>query len=183
MLPPTVAAATRTTTHRCRHSRPHSGMTRENRLWGASRVHGELLKLGITVSERTVSRYLPDRRRPGVPSWRTTSVNLPSPRPWQHAGGGAWTTSSIPVCVHCPRLRCRLTQRAPPNTGQSSVGLRGSHARVRAGRMLGPTFTTEHQRTRAGTRQSRSRTRPAQTRVNGGSVTPTRQSAARPTDV
>jgi putative transposase len=33
-------------------------MAAENRLWGAPRIHGELLKLGITVSERTVSRYL-----------------------------------------------------------------------------------------------------------------------------
>jgi hypothetical protein len=38
-------------------------MSRENRLWGAPRIHGELLKLGITVSERTVSRYLPHRAR------------------------------------------------------------------------------------------------------------------------
>src|SRR5262249_39931420 len=30
----------------------------ENPLWGAPRVHGELLKLGFEVSERTVSRYL-----------------------------------------------------------------------------------------------------------------------------
>ena len=35
----------------------------ENRLWGAPRIHGELLKLGIAVSERTVSRYLQDRPR------------------------------------------------------------------------------------------------------------------------
>ena len=35
-------------------------------LWGAPRIHGELLKLGITVSQATVSRYMPrspkDRR-------------------------------------------------------------------------------------------------------------------------
>jgi hypothetical protein len=36
-------------------------MATENRLWGAPRIHGKLLKLGVTVSERTVSRYLPDR--------------------------------------------------------------------------------------------------------------------------
>src|SRR5712691_7147802 len=35
-------------------------MATENGLWGAPRIHGELLKLGLTVSERTVSRYLPD---------------------------------------------------------------------------------------------------------------------------
>src|ERR1051326_1951240 len=33
-------------------------MASENCLWGAPRIHGELLKLGIEVSERTVSRYL-----------------------------------------------------------------------------------------------------------------------------
>ena len=33
--------------------------------WGAPRIHGELLKLGLVVSEATVSRYLP--RRPGAP--------------------------------------------------------------------------------------------------------------------
>jgi hypothetical protein len=38
----------------------------ENRLWGAPRIHGELLKLGLVVSERTVSRYL--RERPNRPS-------------------------------------------------------------------------------------------------------------------
>ncbi len=38
-------------------------MAAENASWGAPRIHGELLMLGIDVSERTVSRYLP-RRRP-----------------------------------------------------------------------------------------------------------------------
>jgi putative transposase len=39
-------------------------MARENG-WGATRIHGELQKLGVDVSERTVSRYLRrDRRRP-----------------------------------------------------------------------------------------------------------------------
>src|SRR5262245_10262310 len=36
-------------------------MATENCLWGAPRIHGELLKLGITISERTVSRYLRGR--------------------------------------------------------------------------------------------------------------------------
>ncbi len=46
-------------------------MARENFLWGALRVHGELLMLGFSVSQATVSRYLPARgRRPGQ-SWRT----------------------------------------------------------------------------------------------------------------
>ena len=45
-------------------------MARENFLWGAPRIHGELLKLGYDVSQATVSRYLPG---PGGRSltWRT----------------------------------------------------------------------------------------------------------------
>src|SRR5208337_3008932 len=46
-------------------------MARQNFLWGAPRIHGELLMLGFSVSQATVSRYLPARsRRPGQ-SWRT----------------------------------------------------------------------------------------------------------------
>src|ERR1700686_2179758 len=46
-------------------------MARENFLWGAPRIHGELLMLGLSVSQATVSRSLPKRsRRPGQ-SWRT----------------------------------------------------------------------------------------------------------------
>jgi transposase InsO family protein len=36
-------------------------MASENPTWGAPRIHGELIKLGFAVSERTVSRYLPRR--------------------------------------------------------------------------------------------------------------------------
>jgi putative transposase len=45
-------------------------MARSNPTWGAPRVHGELLKLGIDISERTVSRWMPKRRRPPSQSWR-----------------------------------------------------------------------------------------------------------------
>jgi putative transposase len=44
-------------------------------LWGAPRIHGELLKLGIKVAERTVSRLLPKRRTPPSQSWRTFLAN------------------------------------------------------------------------------------------------------------
>jgi hypothetical protein len=43
-----------------------------NPLWGAPRIHGELLKLGINVAERTVSRLLPKRRTP--PSGRDLEI-------------------------------------------------------------------------------------------------------------
>jgi transposase InsO family protein len=46
-------------------------MSRVNWLWGAPRIHGELLKLGIGVSESTVAKYMAKRpRRPGQ-SWTT----------------------------------------------------------------------------------------------------------------
>src|SRR6266852_567467 len=50
-------------------------MTEANPLWGAPRVHGELGKLGIAVSERTVSRLLRRRRRPPSQTWRTFLTN------------------------------------------------------------------------------------------------------------
>jgi len=50
-------------------------MAAENRLWGAPRIHGELLKLGIAVSERTVSRYLADIRVAPSQTWRTFVAN------------------------------------------------------------------------------------------------------------
>jgi hypothetical protein len=45
-------------------------MCRANPLWGAPRIHGVLLKLGIGVSEATVSKYLIRHRRPPSQSWR-----------------------------------------------------------------------------------------------------------------
>lgn len=45
-------------------------MAEANPLWGAPRIHGELLKLGIKVSQATVAKYMPRRRRPPSPTWR-----------------------------------------------------------------------------------------------------------------
>ena len=46
-----------------------------NPLWGAPRIHGELLKLGIDVSEATVSKYMVRRRGPPSQTWRTFLEN------------------------------------------------------------------------------------------------------------
>ena len=45
-------------------------MTTAN-MWGAPRIHGELLKLGMDVSQATVSKYMPRRRKPPSQTWRT----------------------------------------------------------------------------------------------------------------
>ena len=46
-------------------------MSRENPLWGAPRIHGELLKLGIDIGETSVSKYLVRRHQPPSQTWRT----------------------------------------------------------------------------------------------------------------
>ena len=45
-------------------------MSRDNPLWGAPRIHGELLKLGIDIAQSTVAKYMPRRRGPPSPGWR-----------------------------------------------------------------------------------------------------------------
>ena len=45
-------------------------MSRENPMWGAPRIHGELLRLGIEVSQATVSKYMTRHRKPPSQSWR-----------------------------------------------------------------------------------------------------------------
>src|SRR5262249_41724638 len=42
-----------------------------NSLWGAPRIHGELLKLGIDVGQTTVAKYMARRRRPPSQGWKT----------------------------------------------------------------------------------------------------------------
>jgi hypothetical protein len=63
---PRVAAETRQLIRR---------MSRENPLWGAPRIHGELLKLGIDIGETSVSKYLVRERKPPSQTWRTFLEN------------------------------------------------------------------------------------------------------------
>src|SRR6266436_759897 len=59
---PALAADTRSLVRR---------ISRENPLWGAPRIHGELLKLGIDVAQSTVAKYMVRRRGPPSQSWKT----------------------------------------------------------------------------------------------------------------
>lgn len=45
-------------------------MATANPYWGAPRIHGELLKLGMEISERTVSRLMPKHRKPPSQTWK-----------------------------------------------------------------------------------------------------------------
>ena len=46
-------------------------MSTENQLWGAPRIHGELLKLGFSVAQSSVAKYMVKRRRPPSQGWKT----------------------------------------------------------------------------------------------------------------
>ena len=46
-------------------------MSLANPLWGAPRIHGELLKLGIDVEQTSVAKYMASRRRPPSQGWTT----------------------------------------------------------------------------------------------------------------
>ena len=50
-------------------------MSTANPLWGAPRIHGELLKLGIAVSQSTVGKYMRRHPRPPSQTWRTFLTN------------------------------------------------------------------------------------------------------------
>lgn len=50
-------------------------MSRENPIWGAPRIHGELLKLGIDIGETSVSKYMVRRPNPPSQTWWTFLAN------------------------------------------------------------------------------------------------------------
>jgi hypothetical protein len=50
-------------------------MSRENALWGASRIHGELLMLGFQVAQSTVSKYMVRGQNPPSQTWKTFLQN------------------------------------------------------------------------------------------------------------
>ena len=50
-------------------------MSRDNPLWGAPRIHGELLKLGIDIGETSVGKYIARRRKPPSQTWQTFLEN------------------------------------------------------------------------------------------------------------
>jgi hypothetical protein len=63
-------------------------MSIENPLWGAPRVHGELLKLGFEIAQSSVAKYMVKRHGPPSQGWRTFLRN--------HAPDAAAMTCSLP---------------------------------------------------------------------------------------
>src|SRR5256886_12977769 len=58
-----------------RGARAHRRMSFENPLWGAPKIHGVLLKLGIEVAQSTVSIYMVSRRDRPLQTWKTFLCN------------------------------------------------------------------------------------------------------------
>jgi hypothetical protein len=50
-------------------------MSLTNPLWGAPRIHGELLKLGINIGQTSVAKYMARRRRPPSQGWKAFLLN------------------------------------------------------------------------------------------------------------
>jgi hypothetical protein len=134
-------------------------MSRENPLWDAPRIHGELLKLGIDIGETSVSKYVVRRRNPPSQTWRTflenhlnTTVSIdfftvPTIR-FQVLYGvdRAATARGIPVCggaaISSARsgwhLRRRLHQGGvEPGDRRSALGSTFSVARGLIERVIG----------------------------------------------
>lgn len=66
-----VAAPRRQTEGRAGNRQLIRDMSQVNPLWGAPRIHGELLKLGIDVGQTSAAKYLAKRGRPPSQGWRT----------------------------------------------------------------------------------------------------------------
>jgi hypothetical protein len=133
-------------------------MAAENCLWGAPRIHGELLKLGITISERTVSRYLRGRPTTRSQTWRTFFAN--------HLGGQMSISPVMFADTHDEDVvddASALSFRPAPSIDASCAFIRGPI--VDWGRSLQPSslrvgFGQHYLQDRTGARKSSGRDPP-----------------------
>src|SRR4030081_3250425 len=96
-------------------------MSLANRLWGAPRIHGELLKLGIEVAQSTVATYMAKSGRGRSQTWKTFLHN--------HAAGiGAIDCLIVPtrlsaaLCFGHSQARTAAAD-IPKRNGQSNGGV------------------------------------------------------------
>ena len=88
-------------------------MSLANPLWGAPRIHGELLKLGVQVSQATVGRDLPWRPKVPSPTWRSFLHNHQSAE--SHQSASALAMDPRLQRAECPGAQSRVArpQHAP----------------------------------------------------------------------
>ena len=82
-------------------------MSRANHLWGAPHIHGELLKLGFTIAQSTVARYM-CRGWPPSQGWRTFLTN--------HVDGIAAIDLFVLPTITFQLLYCARSSRRFPGT-------------------------------------------------------------------
>jgi hypothetical protein len=107
-----------------------SRMARNNVLWGAPRIHGELLMLGFKVSQATVSRYLRKCVRPASPGWRAfirtqfflNGVNAETSEVFDHSGSIAGQHHTAPLYATANRVTLRRWVRDRRATKRSARG-------------------------------------------------------------
>ena len=127
-------------------------MSRANPLWGAPRIHGELLKLGFEVAQSTVARYMCRHSRPPSQGWRTFLSN--------HADGIAavdlFVLPTIAFRILCvPKTSSALISRGNRLTSGCNVG--GPELRLA---VLAVPFKSKIRLEADGSRRSRSRFSP-----------------------
>jgi len=107
-------------------------MACETFLWGAPRIHGELLMLGFTVSQATVSRYLPAPGRRPTQSWRTFLRN-------QASAFGQYSEERSGGCarLHVPSHRAKLTRSTTAQIATVCVGFWRGLGRQQPGLIAG----------------------------------------------
>jgi hypothetical protein len=109
-------------------------MSLANPLWGAPRIHGELLKLGIDIGQTSVAKYMARCRKPPSQGWK----NIPAqPRRWNRLDGSLrrsdplisaalWFSDSMPRSA--PDLMARSD-----STPDRRMGCPASHRSLRLG--------------------------------------------------
>jgi hypothetical protein len=116
-------------------------MSTENQLWGAPRIHGELLKLGFSVAQSSVAKYMVKRRGPPSQGWRvlrhflgtnlrTTSsaIGIKSMALLSRADCAPWASGTSRL--HQPRLgRTALPNGWSDRSGASVLTISSSWAR------------------------------------------------------
>src|SRR5262245_48507276 len=92
-------------------------MSKANPLWGAPRIHGELLKLGIKISQATVGRWMPWRPKVPSPTWRSFLRRGPLPRLLDAVMAGVlWNWRRSRNCQEPWRWRSRAIPHLPRRT-------------------------------------------------------------------
>jgi hypothetical protein len=129
MLEALPTAAAGTTTHRLTTSKPHCAHGHGKPSLGRTGIHGELLKLGFTVSERTVSRYLPHRLATPSQTWRTFLANHFGSLAFASAVTSSFATSDDDVDLS---VRRHARGGTLPLSGNWSIGLLRANRRLLA---------------------------------------------------